>query len=274
MNWAGYLARTGNTPTQVSGTFRQPKVTCSKGESSSAGFWVGVTDSTGGSTLAQDGTSAFCYNGTPGYYLWWEAVGRSTAQGGGDVVPVLNTNGQGASIAPAICKTSPNFTGTTKPTLKQLAFLVKNKCVTPIEPGYTISLTVGVQPGSYATFFGYIPETGFELNRSEAFSNVVAGGSEWVAEEPSIPGSNGLSNFGKVTFSDCYVYTGTAGAPGEPINAFDGWKLNLIYHAKIVLGVLISSKTAASPGALTQCHGLQRDQRSYRRVVRGPGMLG
>jgi hypothetical protein len=248
-NWAGYLAQTGNVATQVNGEFVQPKITCSKGESSSAGFWVGVSDSTGGGTIAQDGTSAFCYDGHPGYYLWWEAVGRSAAQGGGEPVPVLNTNGQGVNIAPAACKRSPKFTGTAVPSLKQLAFLVDNQCVTPIKPGYTIDLNVDVAPHSYVAFFASVKQTQFELNTSQTFSNVVAGGSEWVAETQHL--GSGLSDFGKVTFTDCYVYTGTANTPGEPISNFNDLKLNLIYDLAKVFGVVVSWKTAASPGALT-----------------------
>jgi Peptidase A4 family len=243
--WTGYLAQTGNTPTEVNGTFVQPKVTCAVGESSEAGFWVGVSNSTGTSSIAQDGTAAFCYDGTPGYYLWWEALDRSTAQGGSYAVPVLNANEQGVSVAPAICQTSPKFTGTAPQTLQQLAFLVDNNCVTPIKPGDTIDLNVDVQPGSYASFFAYIPQTGFELNTSQAFSNAVAGGSEWIAEWPNQPGSNGLSNFGRVTFSNCYVYTGTIATPGEPINSFNDLQLSLTYS-----GIRGSRQTAASPGTL------------------------
>lgn len=252
-NWAGYLAQTGNAATEVSGTFVQPKVSCARNESSSAGFWVGVTNRAGGGTVAQDGTSAFCYDGTPGYYLWWEAVGRSTAQGGDKPVPVLNTNAQGISIAPAVCNKSPKFTGTVSASLKQLAFLVDNKCVTPIKPGDTIGLSVDVSPHSYAVFSAYIPQTHFALNSSQTFSNVIAGGSEWVAETQFQ--RNGLSDFGKVTFSDCYVYTGPAISPGEPISNFNDLKLNLIYDLLYIGKFLVGWKTAASPGALTPVTG-------------------
>jgi hypothetical protein len=249
LNWAGYLAQTGNTPTQVNGSYVQPKVTCAKGESSSVGFWVGVTDRTGGGTVAQDGTSGFCYKGVARYYLWWEAVGRSSAQGGGDPVPVWNTNQNGVSIAPPVCNNSPKFTGTRTPTLKQLAFLVDNKCLTPIKSRYHINLSVGVTPRSYAYFFAYITQTSFELNTSQTFSDVVAGGSEWVAETQFF--GKGLSDFGKFAFSDCYVYTGTANTRGEPISHFNDLKMILIYDVKKVLGVIVSYKTAASPGPLT-----------------------
>jgi Peptidase A4 family len=246
-NWAGYLAQTGNTPTQALGTYVQPAIKCAKGESSSVGFWVGVSNSTGGGAFAQDGTSAFCYDGKPGYYLWWETVGRPAAQGGGDPVPVLNTNQQGVSVAPAICKESPKFTGKATPSLKQLAFLVNNKCVTPIEPGYTIGLSVDVAPNSYAVFSAYIPQTGFELNSSQTFSNVAVGGAEWIVETQFI--GSGLSDFGKVAFSDCYAYTGNN--PGQPISDFNDVRLNLIYDAVILYNILVSWKTAASSGALT-----------------------
>ena len=248
-NWAGYLAKTGNTATQVNGSYIQPKITCAKGESSSAGFWVGVTNSTGNGPIAQDGTEAFCYKGVAGYYLWWEAYERPAAQGGGAPVPVLNTNPEGVSIAPAVCGKSPKFTGKVTATLAQLAFLVDNKCVTPIKPGDTINLNVLENPGHYAAFFAYIPQTGFSLNNSQTFTNAVAGGSEWVAETRFL--SSGLSDFGKVTFSQCYAYTGTAITPGEPISHFNDVKLSLVYDVRTVLGVIVSYKTAASPGPIT-----------------------
>jgi hypothetical protein len=252
--WAGYLAQTGDAATQVNGSFVVPKVRCAKGESSTAGFWVGVSNSAGDSTIAQDGVAAFCYKGKSGYYLWWEAYGRPAAQGGGQEVPVLNTNVRGVSVAPAVCGKSPKFTGTRAPTLAQLVFLVDNRCVTPVKPGYDINLAVAVSPDSYAFFGGYVAQTHFELNTTQTFRNVAVGGAEWVAEHPNLHVS-GLSDFSEITFTKCYVYAGDNDSPAEPISAFKGLRLILAYDARENLLGQLTYKTAAAPGPLSRVTG-------------------
>lgn len=242
-NWAGYLAQASQAD-DAETSIVQPKITCAAHETSSVGFWVGISDPYGQHTIAQDGTSAFCYNGTPGYYLWWEAYGRSASQGGGYPVPVLNTNSTGVNVAPAVCKQSPVFNGQNSVTLKQLAFLVKNRCTTPVAPGDHINLSISVGAGSYAAFFAYNYRTGFQLNTTQTFAGVQTGGAEWIAETQGA----GLSNFGKVTFANCWTALGGAGTVYS-ISELSYIRLTLVYYTKVI--TVNVPHEMASPGDLT-----------------------
>lgn len=90
-NWAGYAVsdattvQTGTTdPTQtaplqfsdVTATWRIPKVTCSAGNPSYSAFWVGLGGfSSDAQALEQTGTDADCSSaGKPVYYAWYELV--------------------------------------------------------------------------------------------------------------------------------------------------------------------------------------------------------
>lgn len=72
-NWAGYADdnSTGHTYTMVSGTWNQPTVTCPSDENRLVVWWVGL-DGFNTGTVEQDGTGAFCSNGTALYFTWWE----------------------------------------------------------------------------------------------------------------------------------------------------------------------------------------------------------
>ena len=80
-SWSGYVASTpprAATPltfTQVTGTWRVPKVACTT-SGTSAAFWVGIGGSTPAApALEQLGTSADCEpNGKPLYRAWTEIV--------------------------------------------------------------------------------------------------------------------------------------------------------------------------------------------------------
>jgi hypothetical protein len=80
-NWAGYAvsAATGATPvsfTTVSGTWKQPAVTCAAGSSSYSAFWVGLGGfSEDSQALEQIGTEANCTRaGNANYAVWYELV--------------------------------------------------------------------------------------------------------------------------------------------------------------------------------------------------------
>lgn len=80
-NWAGYVvaAPAGASPatfTDVVGTWVQPKLVCTKGRSSSSGFWVGLGGASEASeALEQTGTAALCASsGKAVYYAWIELV--------------------------------------------------------------------------------------------------------------------------------------------------------------------------------------------------------
>ncbi len=69
-NWSGY-ANTGTTFTDVKGSWTQPSVTCSPGQTAYSSFWVGIDGDTT-STVEQTGTDSDCSSGTPTYYAWYE----------------------------------------------------------------------------------------------------------------------------------------------------------------------------------------------------------
>jgi hypothetical protein len=81
-NWSGYVAAaTDGTPaatfSDVTGTWIQPKATCSTGRTDAAAFWVGLGgNSTDSQALEQLGTSVSCDgdSATPTYEAWWEIV--------------------------------------------------------------------------------------------------------------------------------------------------------------------------------------------------------
>ena len=85
-NWSGYavtgIGSTANTAvtsmsfTDVTGTWKQPAVTCTPGRTTSAAIWVGLGGYTiDSNSLEQTGTSADCDgNGKATYYAWYELV--------------------------------------------------------------------------------------------------------------------------------------------------------------------------------------------------------
>lgn len=84
-NWSGYAAIPSDesVPTSfsdVTGTWVQPKATCTVGRPSSSAFWVGIGGyDIASSSLQQLGTGIDC-NGnttTASYYAWWELVPAS-----------------------------------------------------------------------------------------------------------------------------------------------------------------------------------------------------
>lgn len=81
-NWSGYAAISADPAvpaefTDVTGTWKVPKSTCTTNRISSAAFWVGLGGYDPASTsLEQLGTGADCDGGSkvPTYYAWWELV--------------------------------------------------------------------------------------------------------------------------------------------------------------------------------------------------------
>ncbi|HEY1331831.1 MAG TPA: G1 family glutamic endopeptidase [Actinomycetota bacterium] len=77
-NWSGY-ASTGTTFKSVKGTWTQPSIDCSVAPNGAVAFWVGLDGFTSG-TVEQDGTIAFCTNGTAKYFDWWEMYPANAVQ--------------------------------------------------------------------------------------------------------------------------------------------------------------------------------------------------
>lgn len=69
-NWSGYTTN-GNTYFDVKGSWTQPAVSCSAGQTAYSSFWLGIDGYTT-VTVEQIGTDADCDNGTPRYYAWYE----------------------------------------------------------------------------------------------------------------------------------------------------------------------------------------------------------
>jgi peptidase A4-like protein len=86
-NWSGYADdnTTGNTYSQVAGTWTEPSISCGPQEESLAAFWVGIDGYTSGS-VEQDGTLADCEDGTAFYFTWWEMFPANDAQIVGETV--------------------------------------------------------------------------------------------------------------------------------------------------------------------------------------------
>lgn len=76
-NWAGYVDK-AHTYSLIRATWKQPKVICT-GTDAIAAFWVGLDGYTSG-TVEQDGTLAYCHNGSPTYYTWWEMYPHNSVQ--------------------------------------------------------------------------------------------------------------------------------------------------------------------------------------------------
>lgn len=79
-NWAGYVAlpatSAGSPFTSVSGTWQQPKATCSAGRQTYSAVWVGLGGyNTGANALEQIGADADCSSsGSATYKTWYELL--------------------------------------------------------------------------------------------------------------------------------------------------------------------------------------------------------
>jgi hypothetical protein len=70
-NWAGYaVTGSSGSVTQVTGSWVQPTVTCSR-STTYAAFWDGI-DGYNSNTVEQGGTLAYCSGGHAYYYAWYE----------------------------------------------------------------------------------------------------------------------------------------------------------------------------------------------------------
>jgi hypothetical protein len=86
-NWAGYAdsATTNGTFTRVSGAWTTPSVVCSA-EDTITSEWVGI-DGWTSSTVEQDGTLGWCFEGVPTYFTWYEMYPAGTVEVGTSLQP-------------------------------------------------------------------------------------------------------------------------------------------------------------------------------------------
>ncbi len=102
-NWSGYAdtAATAGTFTSVSASWAEPATVCSA-EQRLTGFWVGL-DGFSNSTVEQDGTLAYCFQGQPYYYTWWEMYP-------GDSFTVGSTVRPGDLISASVTRSGSSYT--------------------------------------------------------------------------------------------------------------------------------------------------------------------
>ncbi len=102
-NWSGYadVSTTANTFTGVSGTWRQPATVCSPEQRLTA-FWVGL-DGFNNETVEQLGTLAYCFEGLPYYFSWWEMFPGASVTVGSTVQP-------GDLIRASVKRSGTNYT--------------------------------------------------------------------------------------------------------------------------------------------------------------------
>jgi hypothetical protein len=81
-NWSGYADDGGKTYNMVAARWKEPAVTCppaSEQINTMAAFWVGIDGYASGS-VEQDGTLAYCFEGSAFYYTWWEMYPKNAIQ--------------------------------------------------------------------------------------------------------------------------------------------------------------------------------------------------
>lgn len=94
-NWAGYAAH-GTSFHSVWASWRQPGVSCARGQSSYSAYWVGLGGyNPGSNALEQIGTEADCQSGHPALSAWYEMVPAGS-------VPVSLPVAAGDSITAAV----------------------------------------------------------------------------------------------------------------------------------------------------------------------------
>jgi hypothetical protein len=93
-NWSGYADVSTTKPafSRVSGTWTTPTVTCTN-EDTITSEWVGL-DGWTGSSIEQDGTLGWCFQGTPTYFTWYEISTSGTVEVGSALQPgdVINAS--------------------------------------------------------------------------------------------------------------------------------------------------------------------------------------
>jgi hypothetical protein len=128
-NWAGYAVAASSptvqppsgsqaTFTSVTGTWKQPKVTCTMSTATYSGVWVGLGGfNEGAEALEQIGTAADCTDyGKPVYYAWYELVPappvriKMTIRPGDTITTSVNVNGTSVLVQMKNRKRGTTFT--------------------------------------------------------------------------------------------------------------------------------------------------------------------
>jgi len=98
-NWSGYGVQTttGAKFTGVSGSWVEPKVTCTSGTQYSS-FWVGI-DGYASNSVEQLGTDSDCHGATAKYYAWWEMFPAASVSLSSTKYPVKSGDTLTASVS-------------------------------------------------------------------------------------------------------------------------------------------------------------------------------
>jgi hypothetical protein len=123
-NWSGYadVSTTANTFTNVGGQWRTPSVHCNK-EDELTSEWVGL-DGYSNSTVEQDGTLSWCFEGKATYYTWYEMYPAATITVGTSIRP-------GDKITASVARTGTSYTlALTDATRPANSFSVTKTCST------------------------------------------------------------------------------------------------------------------------------------------------
>ena len=101
-NWSGYAdTSTAGAFTGVSAKWRQPATFCGPEQRLTA-FWVGL-DGFDNQTVEQLGTLAWCFQGLPYYFSWWEMFPGASVTVGATVQP-------GDLISASVKRSGTNYT--------------------------------------------------------------------------------------------------------------------------------------------------------------------
>jgi hypothetical protein len=104
-NWSGYADTnaSGNTYSVVTGSWKQPSISCSGFSEQLAAFWVGI-DGLDSSSVEQDGTLGECFLGFTFYYTWWEMYPTNAIQVVGESLAA------GDSITASVVRSGTSYT--------------------------------------------------------------------------------------------------------------------------------------------------------------------
>ncbi len=165
-NWSGY-AVDGTGATDVIGTWTQPAVTCSPGETSWSSPWVGI-DGDNSNTVEQTGTDSDCNNGTPSYYAWYEMYPKSLVKLSMTVHPNDSLTGEVTYTGSGfVLKLTDNTTNTTFQTTQSskkaqrtsVEWIMEGPSTGTLSDFGTVpfsaaAATIGGQTGSLGSFSG------------------------------------------------------------------------------------------------------------------------
>jgi len=171
-DWAGY-AVTGSALRSVSGSWKQPAVTCPVNQAQQASFWVGIDGfSPSDPTVQQIGTDSDCTRmagkttGTPNYYAWYEMYPQDVVYISKSLYPVF----PGDVIGTHVSHSGTTYTLSISDTTRRWAFTtVQVATTTPLNSS---GEWIVEAPCSAATPCSTLPLADF---RTIAMSGVVDG---------------------------------------------------------------------------------------------------